>query len=562
MMSVLLNAFREFSQAAAPVVMTALWQGAILACGLAVCLRLAPRISAAHRFGIWAAGFAVVVGLPFLPLLIAGLGGASAVGTFSPGSGPGAAGPLLRLDLRWSLVIGALWISASIARVVGLGVHSLLLRKLWKTARPVPAFNQQCGCPWPLALADQGKRNLNMGRPVVEICTTTELDRPSVIGFFAPRILIPEWLYARLTPEELEHVVLHESEHLRRHDDWTNLLQKLCLVVFPLNPALAWMERRLCREREMACDDGVVRATQAPRAYAACLATLAERGLQRRGELVSGALSLGAWQRRPELVERVHRILKRTPGLSPIAATALVAALGCGLLTGSVEFARCPQLVAFVPTARLMTRQNAAAELGDARYTATSFVMNGRRGYGAGFRAVDAVAHIPAGSARPASETRRIAASASNAASLPEPGSSRGSLVSSQRRFAQHDNHLARVDSLNTERPAQQWIVFTAWEQVESADSATQDSKFDAGVRQDYDASPAAKQATDEGSAPAGSNQTGPAMNQAAQTMRVTHLILRIYTTGSDSTSTTGQSSKANQAALLSLRDGWFVFQL
>ena len=134
-----------------------------------------------------------------------------------------------------------------------------------------------------------------------------------MIGFLAPRILIPEWLFARLTPGELEQVVLHEAEHLRRRDDWTNLLQKLSLVLFPLNPALAWMERRLCREREMACDEGVVRRTQAPRAYAACLTSLAERGLQRRVQ----ALSLGAFERRPELVHRVHSILRRRQALHP-----------------------------------------------------------------------------------------------------------------------------------------------------------------------------------------------------------------------------------------------------
>ena len=131
----------------------------------------------------------------------------------------------------------------------------------------------------------------------MQVCTTPNLDRPSVIGFFAPRILIPEWLLTRLTPGELRQIVLHETEHLRRGDDWTNLFQKLCLVLFPLDPALVWIERRLCAEREMACDDGVVRVTHAPRAYAACLASLAERGLRRRAE----ALSLGAWQRRPEL---------------------------------------------------------------------------------------------------------------------------------------------------------------------------------------------------------------------------------------------------------------------
>ena len=52
-----------------------------------------------------------------------------------------------------------------------------------------------------------------------EIWATSDLDRPCVIGFFRPRILIPAWLLNRLTPAELEQVVLHESEHLRRRDD-------------------------------------------------------------------------------------------------------------------------------------------------------------------------------------------------------------------------------------------------------------------------------------------------------------------------------------------------------
>ena len=169
---------------------------------------------------------------------------------------------------------------------------------------------------------------VDCGRDAVEVCTTTTLQRPSVIGFLKPRILVPDWLFGRLTQGELEQIMLHESEHLRRRDDWTNLAQKLCLVLFPLNPALVWIERRLCREREMACDDAVIRVTRAPRAYAACLASLAERGLERRVE----ALSLGAWQRRPELVHRVHSILRGKGGLSPWA-------LACSLGTAWLRVA-------------------------------------------------------------------------------------------------------------------------------------------------------------------------------------------------------------------------------
>ena len=247
-----------------------------------------------------------------------------------------AARPLLSVDARWSLVIAGIWVAAALYRAGELAVHSIRLRKLWREATPVEVDGGLKSGLTPVAA--------KWYRGAVEVCTTRALERPSVIGFLKPRILIPDWLFARLTAGELEQIVLHEAEHLRRNDDWTNLLQKICLVVFPLNPALVWIERRLCREREMACDDGVIRITRAPRAYATCLASLAERGLERRVE----ALSLGAWERRPELVDRVHSVLRRKKMMGPVGNFALLGALGCSLLFGSVELARCPQMIAFV----------------------------------------------------------------------------------------------------------------------------------------------------------------------------------------------------------------------
>ena len=237
--------------------------------------------------------------------------------------------PWLELAPAWSVAITLLWVAASLLRAVDLGEHAVRLRRMWKSAVPVD---------WPIELNGRHAAALR-----AQVCSTTDLDRPSVIGFLAPRILVPAWLLDKLTPRELEQVVLHEAEHLRRRDDWTNLLQKIALVVFPLNPALWWMEQRLCREREMACDEGVVRRTRAPRAYAACLASLAERGLARRTE----ALTLGAWRHRPELVDRVHRILKRSPEMSPLTTGIFLSLLAGGLIAGSVELTRCPELVAF-----------------------------------------------------------------------------------------------------------------------------------------------------------------------------------------------------------------------
>jgi beta-lactamase regulating signal transducer with metallopeptidase domain len=344
----------RFAHTVAPVAVTALWQGAVVAAGLALCLRLAPRVAAAHRFAAWAAGFSVLVALPFVPALarLIAANPESNIGAASLPSSPAhvlLAHPLLAISDRWSLAIAALWVLVALARAIDLGVHTARLRRLWKTATPVATTFFQ---------------SESRTKCKVELCTTRELDRPSVIGFFAPRILIPEWLMERLTRQELEQVVLHEAEHLQRRDDWTNLLQKLCLVVFPLNPALAFIERRLCGEREMACDEGVVRRTQAPRAYAACLAGLAERHMEHRAEALSlgaraKALTLSAFERRPELARRVHSILVRRSAINPVVSRALVGVVGGALVVGAVALARCPQLFAFVPAEPRVTVETA-----------------------------------------------------------------------------------------------------------------------------------------------------------------------------------------------------------
>jgi hypothetical protein len=177
-----------------------------------------------------------------------------------------------------------------------------------------------------------------------------------VIGFFAPKILIPGWLLEKLTPAELEQVVLHESGHLGRADDWMNLLQKIALVIFPLNPALAWVERRLCFERELAVDERVLSAfagkAGAATAYAACLATVAEHRLGRRGF----ALALGALGRESELGRRVGRILRRGEMMRPAHARLVLGGALLGLFGAAAGLEHCPQLVGFAASTQTVAQ--------------------------------------------------------------------------------------------------------------------------------------------------------------------------------------------------------------
>lgn len=569
-MTALVHVFNAVSDRAADVAVTALWQGVLLAGALAICLRLGPRVSAAYRFVVWAAGFVALVCLSVFSFLAEfSAGAANAITTRVVEN---VDRPWFSVDARWSLAIAVIWLAASLFRAADLAIHSLRLRKLWKDANPVPLDER--------AEALLAAISAGYGRGPVEVCTTATLQRPSVIGFFKPRILIPDWLFGRLTHGELEQIVLHETEHLRRRDDWTNLAQKLCLVLFPLNPALVWIERRLCREREMACDDGVIRVTRAPRAYAACLASLAERGLERRVE----ALSLGAWQRRPELVHRVHSILRSKSRLSPVGARVLLGTLGCGLLAGSVELARSPQLVAFVP-ARSAVAVNGVENLNLAK-TATETPLQAASLGGEKTRS----------RSRHAAPSRPTTNSYSNVelpvsntglpvatnVTLRQPAGSRSAAIpvmakverpAARNELSELDNKLNNNLNKKLEKKLskqnaqnQQWVVLTEWEQVET-------SGDNAGLRRDYD--------TDTSTAKNDGVLTSPEQRSGSR-ITVTQLIFRILpasaglpaqaglpamtgvpaNAGSKSARKPAESSSTSQPGIAAFRDGWLVLQL
>ncbi|HVN92253.1 MAG TPA: M56 family metallopeptidase [Terracidiphilus sp.] len=540
-------AFSGFAQAAAPAAIAALWQSLLIAFAMVLCLRFLLRASAAQRFAAWAAAFAVAALLPILPLienlLVARFGPVAAT---APATGT-AAHSWFELDSRWALVIAALWLAGSAFRAMELMFDLRRLRRLWHRATPLEP--------------DASLRTLLAGlSPIrrVEICTTPDLDRPSVIGFFAPRVLIPDWLYPRLTPGELEQVVLHEAEHLRRRDDWTNLLQKLSLVVFPLNPALAWMERRLCREREMACDEGVIERTRAPRSYAACLTSLAEREFERRQFLRRAqALSLGAFERRPELAHRVHSILRRRPALHPVAAGTLVGVVACGLLAAAVELARSPMLVAFV--AAPDAQSAALARVGSAgpdQAQVSDVASNGATtpaGDDAVFHPSQHFRAVETSAVMPLKQTGRPAAARPNRTDKDHSAETAMNVPGLAPRANPTHSAMQTPDALSPQ--PQEFVVLTAWEEVQT--SALRPRSF-----ADYD--------TGEGTP----EQSGAAKSQAHQNVDApityTRLILFVVPTNATTSAPTKTAQGSKPARTSSSRSyqpptfdsGWLFFQL
>ncbi len=319
-----LEALTGYADRMAGAAVTSAWESAILILCVALCLRLLPRLGAGARSVVWLGALTLVVLLPALPLIFA----AHVTSFDGEASGP------VRLSEDWGLALVLCWAVLSFVRAAALARSAARLRGILRRSAPVDTGGTVC------------HRVLNTGRRPAKLCLSAEVDRPSVAGFVRPRVLIPTEMFERLLPAELEQIVRHEMEHLHRRDDWTNLLQKLSLVLFPLNPALVWLDLRLSVERELACDDGVLRQTRARKAYAACLTNLAAHSMVRRG----ASLALGAWERQTELARRVHRILAwRESGMGRRPASAVTAVLLASVTVGAAMLARVPQLVRFAP---------------------------------------------------------------------------------------------------------------------------------------------------------------------------------------------------------------------
>jgi beta-lactamase regulating signal transducer with metallopeptidase domain len=161
-----------------------------------------------------------------------------------------------------------------------------------------------------------------------------------VLGFFRPVILLP----ADASLEASEPVLRHELAHVRRHDDWANLIQQSIKALFFFHPAIAWVSKRISLEREIACDDQVLQSPLRPRAYALLLADLA-------GRMQPSVLAPGVSTNHSQLKQRIDMILNLNRNTSPRLAKARLGLLATATaLLAAAAIYSAPRL-AFAQTA-------------------------------------------------------------------------------------------------------------------------------------------------------------------------------------------------------------------
>lgn len=74
----------------------------------------------------------------------------------------------------------------------------------------------------------------------------------------SPRVLLPVALWARLSEEERQTLLVHELAHLRRRDHWVRRLELLALGLYWWHPIAWWAHRKLQDAEEQCCDAWVL----------------------------------------------------------------------------------------------------------------------------------------------------------------------------------------------------------------------------------------------------------------------------------------------------------------
>lgn len=158
----------------------------------------------------------------------------------------------------------------------------------------------------------------------VSLHVSERIKVPVTAGFIKPIILLPVAMVARLSPEQVESILLHELAHIKRLDYLWNILQKVIESILFFNPFVWLIVKEIHKEREYCCDEIVVSKTSDPLTYAKAL-------LQLEVQIKYNELTMAAnGAEKYPLLDRIKRISgMKNPDPSPKTGLIVLATILC-----------------------------------------------------------------------------------------------------------------------------------------------------------------------------------------------------------------------------------------
>jgi bla regulator protein blaR1 len=249
-----------------------LWQGALVGVLYALVRALLPKQQSSARYALGLLALAGLVVCPFVTFFLLWSATNSEVTTLGNvlvvTSQQGASlvvGPEAGFD-GWLPLLVVGWL-VGVALMIGRAAHQ------WRTLERIATRLAWRQVEIEEMLVHVARRfgALPGARVLVSAC----IDTPTLIGWFKPIILLPAAVVAGFPRQQLELILAHELGHLRRYDHLVNLGQAVIETLLFYHPVVHWISREVRHEREVCCDNLVLRLTDSePREYARTLAAL------------------------------------------------------------------------------------------------------------------------------------------------------------------------------------------------------------------------------------------------------------------------------------------------
>ncbi|MEM7475390.1 MAG: M56 family metallopeptidase [Planctomycetota bacterium] len=219
----------------------------------------------------------------------------------------------------------------TIAYLLGVALFLIRIAIALRGAQSLRHRSRNVADPELLALVEQLAKRLGL-RSVPDIAVCHSIAVPAVIGVLKPIVLAPPALLSGLSTDQFAAVIAHEFAHIRRHDLILNLAQRLIEALLFFHPVTWFISRRMTVQRELCCDDLVLRSGSGPMDYAGALLHLAEscRGGQSGPTLAVAATGENGSQ----LELRIRRLLEM-PKTTDLRVTRLGIVMFVGMLTSA-----------------------------------------------------------------------------------------------------------------------------------------------------------------------------------------------------------------------------------
>ena len=191
---------------------------------------------------------------------------------------------------------------------------------------------------------------------------------PGVIGIWRPILLLPMGIEARLTPPQLQSIILHEIAHVRRRDNLTAALHMLIEALFWFYPLVWWVGAQLIRERESACDEAALASGCSPQVYAEGILNVCKYYMQLSVACAAGVAGADL-KKRIESIMAPRQLRRLTAAGAVVISSAAVLTLlipitlGAMLATPSRAQAQQSAIADDVRLTRMLLRQERYGEL-------------------------------------------------------------------------------------------------------------------------------------------------------------------------------------------------------